>query len=286
MTLALGLLLGTGLVLIASPRLWPVASDGGRGPGAHERMQGWLARAGLERVPPGVFLVVSAIGGVAVGGAVAAVVPVIAVAVAAGVVGALLPATVVTSRGRARRRLLRAAWPDLVDHLVSAVRSGQSLADAVSELSEVGPIELRGAFREFARTVAATGTMGVALDELKERLADPVADRIAETLRMTREVGGTELPSVLRALAAALREEAAVRAEVEARQSWVVHAARLGVAAPWLVLALLGSRAEAAAAYNSPAGMTLLGIGFAVTVVAYRVMIALGRLPEERRWFA
>lgn len=286
MTLAVGLLLGTGLVLIASPRLWPVASDGTRGPGAIERMQGWLARAGLERVPPAVFLVVSAIGGVAIAGAVAAVVPVVAVAVAAGVVGALLPATVVTSRGRARRRLLRAAWPDLVDHLVSAVRSGQSLADAVSELSEVGPAELRGAFREFARTVAATGTMGVALDELKERLADPVADRIAETLRMTREVGGTELPSVLRALAAALREEAAVRAEVEARQSWVVHAARLGVAAPWLVLALLGSRAEAAAAYNSPAGMTLLGIGFAVTLVAYRVMIALGRLPEERRWFA
>jgi tight adherence protein B len=30
----------------------------------------------------------------------------------------------------------------------------------------------------------------------------------------------------------------------------------------------------------------LLGVGLVVTVVAYRVMIALGRLPEERRWFA
>ena len=84
--------------------------------------------------------------------------------------------------------------------------------------------------------VHATGTVGGALDDLKNRLADPVADRIVETLRMSREVGGTELPSILRALAAALRQEAAVRSEVEARQSWVVNAARLGVAAPWIVL--------------------------------------------------
>ena len=115
-----------------------------------------------------------------------------------------------------------------------------SLGDAVAALADVGPSETRAAFREFARTVAATGTLGVALDELKARLADPVADRIVETLRMAREVGGTELPAVLRALAAALREDAAVRAEVEARQSWVVNAARLGVAAPWIVLLLLG----------------------------------------------
>jgi len=63
-------------------------------------------------------------------------------------------------------------------------------------------------------------------------------------------------------------------------------AARLGVVAPWVVLLLLASRPEAAAAYNSPAGLALLTGGLVVTVVAYRVMIALGRLPEERRWFA
>jgi tight adherence protein B len=248
-------------------------------------MTAWLARAGLERVPPAVFVIVSIAGGAAAAGVVVSIVPVVAVALAAGVVAALLPSTVVTSRGRNRRRLLRSAWPDLVDHLVSAVRSGQSLADAVGSLSEVGPHEIRAAFREFTTTVDATGTLGPALDDLKARLADPVADRIVETLRMSREVGGTELPTVLRALAAALREDAAVRAEVEARQTWVVNAARLGVASPWLVLLLLGSRPEAAAAYNSLAGLTLLGVGFAVTVVAYRLMVALGRLPEERRWF-
>ena len=70
-------------------------------------------------------------------------------------------------------------------------------------------------------------------------LADPVSDRIIETLRMARQVGGTELTPVLRALATSVRADATLRAEVESRQSWIRGAAVLGVAAPWVILALL-----------------------------------------------
>jgi tight adherence protein B len=286
MTVALGLLLGAGITLLISPRVWPSGVRARRGPDVAERLRAWLARAGFERVPVGVFVAVSGALGVAAAGLVAAVVPVLALGAAGGLVAALLPAAVVSARGRARRRLLRGAWPDLVDHLVSSVRSGQSLADAVASLAEVGPADVRPAFREFGRNVVALGTVSPAFDDLKRRLADPVADRIIETLRVSREVGGTELPSVLRALATALRDDAAVRSEVEARQTWVVNAARLGVAAPWIVLVLLGARPEAAAAYNSPTGLLILGGGLAVTIIAYRLMIALGRLPDEPRWFA
>lgn len=283
MSVALGVLLGAGLVLIVSPRLWPRPPRMTR---SRARMREWLARAGLSRVQPAVFVVVSVGVGLAVGAVVAAVLPVVAVALVAAAAAALTPTAVVAARGRRRARTLREAWPDLVDHLVAAIRAGRSLGDALAGLAEVGPTDLRGAFDGFGRTFAATGRLGVALDELKERLADPVADRVLETVRMAREVGGTELPAVLRALSAGLRADAAVRSEVEARQSWVVNAARLGVAAPWIVLALLSSRPEAAQAYNSPTGVALLAIGAGVTVVAYRLMIAIGRLPTERRWFA
>jgi tight adherence protein B len=283
MSLALGLLLGAGLCLIAAPRLWPSASADSS---PSDRLRGLLARAGWQHVPPAVFVVLSAAFGVIVAAVTAAVMPVVVVAVLAGAVAAVLPTAHVAARARSRRRLMRAAWPDLVDHLVSSIRSGQSLAAAVTALAEVGPSELREAFRAVGRAVDSTGLLDPAFDDLKRRLADPVADRIVETLRMAREVGGTELPAVLRALAAALRQDAAVRAEVEARQSWVVNAARLGVAAPWVVLVLLASRPEGAAAYNAPAGIALLGTGAAVSVLAYRIMVALGRLPEERRWFS
>jgi tight adherence protein B len=103
---------------------------------------------------------------------------------------------------------------------------------------------------------------------------------------MSREVGGTDLTRVLRSLSGYLREDAAIRSEVEARQSWVMNAARLGVAAPWIVLLLLSTRPEAAVAYNSPGGIVLIVGGLVLSVIAYRLMLFIARIPEERRWFA
>ncbi|MEY2849832.1 MAG: hypothetical protein RI885_2499, partial [Actinomycetota bacterium] len=169
--------------------------------------------------------------------------------------------------------------------LVSGVRSGLALPDSVVTLAHTGPPAVREAFAGFERTYRATGSFGLSVDELKEAIADPVADRVLETLRMSREVGGSELTTVLRNLSSYLRQDAAIRAEVEARQSWVINAARLGVAAPWIILLLLSTRPEAAAAYNSSGGVVLIVGGLALSVVAYRIMIGIGRMPTERRWF-
>ncbi|MBW4031928.1 MAG: type II secretion system F family protein [Acidobacteria bacterium] len=287
MTIAVGLLLGAGLVLAVSPMLWPrTAATTARRLAPLAGLRERLRQAGLGQVSAAVFVAVSVCCGVAVAALVAVVAPVVAIAAVSGVVAVLTPFAVLASRASSRRRARRAAWPDLVDHLVSALRAGQPLAESVGALATVGSSETREPFLLFEREVRASGAVSPALDALKNRLADPVGDRLVETLRMARDVGGTELPTVLRNLAASLRAELAVRAEAEARQSWVVGAARLGVCAPWAVLLLLSSRPEAASAYNSPLGLLVLGIGLVVTLVAYRLMVALGRLPEERRWFA
>ena len=286
MTVVLGLMLGAGAILIGSPFMW--RRDARARPTARwiHWMRERLMQAGLERVSPAMVLVVSAVLAIAAGALVLALVQVVAIALAAGVTAAVAPSVLIGRRARARRRATRVVWPDVVDQLVSAVRSGLALPDAVVTLSRVGPAETRAAFATFERDYRSTGNFSLCLDSLKERLADPVADRILETLRMSREVGGSELTTVLRNLGAYLRHESAIRSEVEARQSWVVNAARLGVAAPWVVLLLLATRPEAAAAYNSAAGATLVVGGLAVSMIAYRLMIGLGRLPEERRWFA
>jgi tight adherence protein B len=284
-TIAVGLLLGVGVLLVASPFLWP-GSAPRTGRPLLDGLRVRLAQAGLSRVSVGVPLAVSVLSGVVAGSVVLAIAPVSVLALGAAALGAALPLAVLSARARSLRKALRLAWPDLVDHLVSGIRAGVPLAEAVGALADVGPAETRLAFRTFEQRALSSGNLATALDALKNDLADPVADRIVETLKMAREVGGSELPAVLRALATSLRADAAVRSELEARQSWVRGAARLGVVAPWVVLLLLASRPEAAAAYNSAPGIVLLAVGLAVTVVAYRVMIALGRLPDERRWFA
>ncbi|MFP5290658.1 MAG: type II secretion system F family protein [Actinomycetes bacterium] len=285
MTVIAALLMGAGVLLIASPWLWPRRDDRSSTRRALRPLAELLARAGLVHASPLALLGVIALVGVVGGAITVLLVPVAALAPVAGLVAASLPIVALRARAAARRRALRQVWPDVVDHLVSGIRAGLGLPEAIGSLAESAPDAVRAPFREFRREYARTARFGEALDDLKAALADPVADRIVETLRMAREVGGTELPSVLRSLAHYLRTDAAVRAEVEARQSWVRNAARLGVAAPWVVLLLLGTRPEAAAAYNSAGGAALVLIGLGVTLVAYRLMIALGRLPEEGRWF-
>jgi tight adherence protein B len=285
MTIAWGLLLGIGALLVASPILWPSGAETSERTSLAARARERLTQAGLERVGIPTVVVVSVVLGIAAAALVFAVVPVVAVAGAAGILVLLLPAAVIVWRARAHRRATRVVWPDVVDHLVSAVRSGLALPESVVTLAESGPPITRAAFAGFERDYRMTGGFADSLDRLKDRLADPVADRIIETLRMSREVGGNELTTVLRNLATYLRQDAAIRSEVEARQSWVVNAARLGVAAPWIVLLLLSTRPEAAAAYNSPTGIAVILVGLGLSAVAYRIMIGIGRLPEERRWF-
>ena len=285
MSAVLGILLGAGLVLAMSPILWP------RRPGiprrlAASRIRDRLVQAGLSRVSPATVVAVSAVLGAATAFAVLAVFGIPVLAAVAAIVAALLPTLLIAARARSRRRATRVIWPDIVDQLVSAVRSGLALPDGLATLAISGPQITRPAFNQFATDYRATGNFGSCIDDLKDALADPVADRILETLRMSREVGGSELTTVLRNLSAYLRQEGAIRSEVEARQSWVVNAAKLGVAAPWVILLLLATRPEAAAAYNSAGGIALILAGLLVSVVAYRLMIALGRFPDERRWFA
>ena len=160
---------------------------------------------------------------------------------------------IVKWRARKRTAVLRQLWPDVVDHLRSAIRAGLSLPEALIQLGDKGPEELRHVFRDFGSDYRAGGQFDPSLTRLKDRLADPVADRIVEALRLTREVGGSDLGRLLGTLAEFLRESARTRSELEARQSWTVNAARLAVAAPWIVLVLLASRPEAVAAYNTPA---------------------------------
>lgn len=200
-----------------------------------------------------------------------------------GLFGGWLPMGVVRWRARKRTAMLRQLWPDVVDHLRSAIRAGLSLPEALIQLGEKGPEELRHVFRDFGAYYRSGGHFNPALDRLKERLADPVADRIVEALRLTREVGGSDLGRLLGTLGEFLRESARTRSELEARQSWTINAARLAVAAPWIVMVLLATRPEAVAAYNTPVGAAVLLGGLVVSVICYSVMLRIGALPEEER---
>ncbi|MGI8948225.1 MAG: type II secretion system F family protein [Ornithinimicrobium sp.] len=247
------------------------------------RLADEIVLAGIRGLRPGVLLAGSLIIALVVLLAGLAVTKVPAVSLAFALMAGYAPVAVVRGRARRRRSQLRELWPDVVDHVASAVRAGLALPEALVQLADRGPVELRESFQGFADDYRSSGRFSEALDRLKLRLADPVADRLIEALRIAREVGGSDLGRVLRALSSFLREDARSRAELEARQSWTVNAARLAMAAPWVVLLLMATRGSALLAYRQPSGVLVLLVGAGLSALAYRLMVRLGRLPNEQR---
>lgn len=280
----LGLALGSGLACVwwsfwpDAPRETPSVP-----PRVWSRWCDDVVAARLHRVGPVAVLLGAGALGLVITTLGMALTRVPAVSLAFGAMAVVLPVSLVRARARRRRSLQRQVWPDVVDHVASAVRAGLALPEALVQLGDRGPLELRDQFTAFAHDYRATGLFSDSLDRLKDRLADPVADRLIEALRLAREVGGSDLGRVLRALSTFLREDARSRAELEARQSWTVNAARLAMAAPWVVLLLMATRGEALQAYRAPQGVLVLLVGAALSCLAYVVMLRIGRLPEEQR---
>jgi tight adherence protein B len=278
-----GLIGGVGLLLVwrSGPRAPQRSASAG--PGWAARRRDMLRQAGVDGVGPGQLAGAQVLTALVALVLVFAITRTIAVAACFAVFGFFVPVLVVRRMRRRRQGALREVWPEAIDNLASAVRAGMSLPEGLSALAVRGPAELRVPFARFAAAYRASGRFGECLDALKDDLADPVGDRVCETMRVAREVGGSDLGTVLRTLSELLRADARTRSELETRQGWVINAARLAVAAPWAVLLLLGSQSQTLTAYDSPGGTLLLAIGAAACAVAYLLMLHIGRLPEDER---
>ncbi|MGH3371159.1 MAG: type II secretion system F family protein, partial [Nocardioidaceae bacterium] len=254
MGVLLGLGTGVGLLLV----YWALVSPASpHRPRPRSRLSVLLAESGVAGASPAGVVALCLASAAVAGVAVQAVSGTPPVSLAFAVLGGYLPVGMLRGRARRRRRELAEVWPEAVDNLASAVRAGMSLPEAVTALSVRGPEPLRPSFAAFSVDYQVTGRFGDSLDRLKERLADPVGDRVVEGLRIAREVGGGELGLLLRSLSGYLREDARTRSELESRQAWAVNGARLAVAAPWLVLLMLSFQREVITRYASPAGVVV-----------------------------
>lgn len=280
MSVILGLLLGAGLLLIWWS-FWPRSDRTKNRPPS--KAQQLIAQTGIARLTvPGV-VTLSVVLACVVFISLSALTGAIPVGFCFALFAAAAPWAALTWQANRRQTALREIWPDAIDNLRSAVRAGLTLPEALTQLAERGPNELRAAFGEFAVNYRAGARFTDALERLKHSLADPTADRLIASLQVTREVGGADIGRLLETLSDFLRDDARTRAELEARQSWTVNGARLAVVAPWLILLLLVTQPEAAVAYQSVTGLVILLGGVGVSVVCYQLMLKIGSLPAERR---
>ncbi|MEI2728488.1 MAG: type II secretion system F family protein [Candidatus Nanopelagicales bacterium] len=270
----IGLCLGCGVLSV-----WLAFSSGGRSSQTGGR-EGNRAAAGHARRRRHQLSAASGL----VAGVLAYLLTGLAIAgVMAAVAGSFLPRIVEDRKRQRDAHRRRQAWPDVIDSLVSAVRAGMSLPEAVAAVGVRGPQVVRPAFVRFAADYRASGRFTDCILRLRDDVQDPVADRIVEALLAARDVGGSDLGRMLRTLSDFVRQDLRFRGEAEARRSWTVNGARLAIAAPWLVLLLLSTRPEAAVAYQTSAGMFVLVACAGACVLAYYLMTRIGRLPDEVR---
>ena len=180
---------------------------------------------------------------------------------------------------------ISAAWPEVIDHLVSGIQSGLSITESLIGLTTRGPLILRPYFAEFEIQMRTQGDFNRAISDLKQRCGQHSSDQIFEAIAISKTLGGSELLNILRTVGTFLRQDLALRREIEVKHGWIKNSAHLSAAAPWLLLLLLSAQPATSRAFSTPTGILILLIGLAMTAIAYIWMNRLGRLPELPRVF-
>jgi tight adherence protein B len=209
----------------------------------------------------------------------------VVIALAFGSLAAGIAFVTVRAKNNLNEAALIAAWPEVIDHLMSGIQSGLSLTESLAGLSTRGPEILRPAFTQFRVTLYGSGDLTQAIEELKAMFAHHGSDQIFEALIISKTLGGSELLQILRSLGDFLRQDLALRKEIEVKHGWIKNSAHLSAAAPWILLLLLSTQPSTAAAYSTPTGAMILIAGLVMTAIAYIWMNRLGRLPQTPRVF-
>ena len=209
----------------------------------------------------------------------------IVIALAFGALAAGISFVTVRTKSHINEAALIAAWPEVIDHLMSGIQSGLSLTESLAGLSTRGPEILRPAFVQFRTTLYGSGDLTVAIDELKSMFSHHGSDQIFEALLISKTLGGSELLQILRTLGDFLRQDLALRREIDVKHGWIKNSAHISAAAPWILLLLLSTQPSTAKAYSTPTGAVILIAGLVMTAIAYLWMNRLGRLPQTPRVF-
>ena len=187
------------------------------------------------------------------------------------------------SRVQLENQRANTLWPKYLDAIHSASWAGASLEQALLDSVSSAPPKISWALLEFEKDHSSGLSFVQSLDNLKTRLANPIADRFIEITRLASASGGRGYLTALRSQALQLRLENAAWVEIQVKQNWVLGTAKLAVLAPWLVLVLLSLRPETAIAFQSELGVAVLAIGLVASLLAFRLIKSLGKLPVRNR---
>jgi tight adherence protein B len=197
-----------------------------------------------------------------------------AVAAAAGA-----PRLVRRRRARRRERRMQEHLAEAVALIATAMRSSRSLLQAI-ELSadELDP-SLGATLQRLVDRTELGDPMDEAIDEWAGEVGSPDARLVAGVLKLHRRTGGS-LSTTLEDLAGTLRSRRSAAREIESLTAQARLSATILGLLPigFFVFLSVVARDDLEAAYETPAGMAAIGLGFALQGAAYVWIRALLRV--------
>ncbi len=188
-------------------------------------------------------------------------------------------------KGTRSKRSLYLLWPEIIEHIISGLRSGLSLAETIIALGYRGPLSARPIFLETERIFRGGGDFEEVFQYLRASFHDGLADQVCEVLEFARGTGSREITTTLRTLGDHIRSDIAVRGEISAKHGWIKNSGYIAAAAPWILLLILSAQPNTVRAYSTSGGVTVLLFGMGMSVIAYLWMQRVGRLPVVPRIF-
>jgi tight adherence protein B len=218
------------------------------------------------RVPRNVLVAMGAVAAWLLGGRLAG----LAGSIAATLVVLAAPTMVARRRNRRRERATQERLAEAVSLIASAMRSGRSLHQAIGlAATELDPL-LGSTFRRLADRTGLGDPMDESIDAWARDVGGPDARLVAGVLKLHRRTGGS-LAVSLENLAGTLRDRRASSRELESLTAQARLSATILGLLPigfFLFLSVIARR-DLEAAYETPAGVAAISVGFALQGAAY-----------------
>jgi len=210
--------------------------------------------------------------------------------VVAAIVGLAACGTPLAARQRQQRARLAVAqdaWPRLIEELrIQVGAMGKSVPQALLDVGNRGPLELRPAFARAQREWSLSTNFERTIAVLEENLADPTADAACETLLIAHELGGVGIDRRLQLLAEDRRLDAHYRKDARAQQAGVRFARRFVLVVPAGMAAVGFTIGDGRSAYATSLGQLAVLAAIAMVLACWMWAGRLMRLPAEPRVFS
>lgn len=178
-----------------------------------------------------------------------------------------------------------AAWPQFEEAYISGLQSGISISETFSFTNDFQLPVLGDYLAELESDLDRGVPMNSALEKFRKSVDLNHCDLFVEFVSLASRTGGQNLLEALKVHAQAVRFELATKGDIHSRQNAILSVAKLGLLAPWVLVAVLSANEQTRSSFSTEFGQTVLLVGFAVSFLAYRLVVRAGNLEEFPRIF-